>query len=330
MKKPLLTDVELRSQWSQNRTKTYYVEEGVMLTPAAKDFVREHEISLCYVSGCDAADASCKETPLSAPAPLYGGNPSVWNRAKAPEKPEPVLPSAPLYAGNPTVWSRDGVSALPSHTDYAGNPPVWKRPAPKETPVMTTTPIPKAEGRPRYRLDGSQQELNHKPEAMTHLRGNVLVPKTDPRIAFRGKLDSLMAYILELQLLAEEKGETKVLQDLDDLLDFTRKLLAAEVKGEALPPLRLLGMTSEDVRDVSHHVKREFGINHPIPSYKMGAVCVGLNRLRTQVREVELAAALAFDSEGTCTRTDLVEGLNRLSSAVYIIFCRTLSGKARE
>ena len=44
--------------------------------------------------------------------------------------------------------------------------------------------------------------MEEKPEEMTHLRGNRLVPKTHPRIRFRGQLDSLMAQVLELQCRA--------------------------------------------------------------------------------------------------------------------------------
>ena len=43
--------------------------------------------------------------------------------------------------------------------------------------------------------------LTEKPENMTHLNGDVLVPKTHPRIAFRGAMDTLEAELLLCQLL---------------------------------------------------------------------------------------------------------------------------------
>ena len=47
----------------------------------------------------------------------------------------------------------------------------------------------------RYRLlSGGYAE--EKPEHMTHLRGDVLVPKTHPRIRFRGMIDRLEAELL--------------------------------------------------------------------------------------------------------------------------------------
>ena len=53
-------------------------------------------------------------------------------------------------------------------------------------------------------LDGGYYD--EKPEHMTQLEGNVLVPKTHPRITFRGKLDTLQAQAI---LLALEEPELK-------------------------------------------------------------------------------------------------------------------------
>lgn len=247
MKTKLLTDMELRAKWSRSPTDVYYVEEGTLLTPAARDFLREHRVELRY-------------------APVPDGS-------------------------------------------------------------MTRTPVPVRSGKPVYRIAATGRELDHKPEEMTHLRGALLVPKFHPQIAFRGRLDTLMAQIIETQLLADECGEPCIVEDLEELLAFSRQILAAEVKDEALPALRLLGMDSRDIRHTSHQIKESYGIEHPIPHYQMGKLCVALNLLRTQVREVELAAVRAFCREdGTFDRTDIIEGLNRLSSCVYIIFCRKLSG----
>ena len=57
-----------------------------------------------------------------------------------------------------------------------------------------------------YIDEATGQPLAEKGEFMTHLHANVLVPKTDPRIAFRGKLDSLMAQTLLLQCRALSQG----------------------------------------------------------------------------------------------------------------------------
>ena len=49
------------------------------------------------------------------------------------------------------------------------------------------------------------QAINGKPEHMTHLRGEELVFKDHPRIAFRGAIDSLESEIILFQTLTEKK-----------------------------------------------------------------------------------------------------------------------------
>ena len=197
-------------------------------------------------------------------------------------------------------------------------------------PTMTVTPIPERAGQKRYVEAATGRELTEKPEDMTHLHGNVLVPKTHPRIRFRGRLDSLMAQVLELQCRAAADGREDLTERLEEVLAALRAILAAEVKEEPLAPVTLLGLDSAGLRRVSHHVKEEIGIPHPIPHWSMGPLALGLNRLRTQVRETELAAADAFQTEEGCARPDLIEALNRLSSGVYILFCRLVAEQRKQ
>lgn len=165
------------------------------------------------------------------------------------------------------------------------------------------------------------QSLAAKPENMTHLRDNLLVYKTHPRIELRGKLDSLEAKVIELQ--AEIGNQNGLYGDLDEVLWYVRQVLAAEVNEKELPPICLLGYDSGKLRKVSHNIKEEFGFDHPVPSAAMGIVAVRLNALRTQVRECELAAARAFGNG----RADIIQALNRLSSGIYIMFCAKLAGR---
>ena len=186
--------------------------------------------------------------------------------------------------------------------------------------AMTRTPI---------RKNGSNTFINavtgegyqEKPEEMTHLRGNLLVPKTHPRIALRGKLDGLQASVLLIQSRQEAGGP--LCRDLSQVLSFIQAVLGAEVKEEALGELPLFGLTHQQIRSMSHDVRGNFGIDHPIPDRNMGETALWLNLLRTQVREAELLAANAFP-EGDSLR--VIEHLNRLSSGVYILFCRVISG----
>jgi len=163
--------------------------------------------------------------------------------------------------------------------------------------------------------------LAQKGEHMTHLRGNLLVPKTHPCIEFRGKLDSLMARVLEVQLIAQEQNEMLICKDLQEVLNLLRSIMAAEVKDEPLDAFSLLGLDEGALREMSQNVQADFGMEHPVPDYTMGKLSVALNALRAQVRETELAAIRALPERG-----DVIRALNRLSSGVYVIFCRKLSG----
>ncbi|MCL2508370.1 MAG: hypothetical protein FWF05_04260 [Oscillospiraceae bacterium] len=161
-----------------------------------------------------------------------------------------------------------------------------------------------------------------KPEDMTHLRGNLLVKKTHPVIAFRGRIDSLEADIIAAQVTASRLGNAGLTDGLQEMLLFVREILGAEVRDESLRDMTLLGLTFPELRRVSHDVKAELGLKtHPVPDYRMGELPALVNVLRTRVREAELAAAAALPE-----RTDIITALNRLSSAVHIIFCRLLKG----
>lgn len=251
MKRKLLTDAELRASWRPGGPAEYHVEEGTLLTPAARDFIRERGIRLCF----------------------------------------------------------DG----------------------EQPGRMTVTPIPRQNGAARYRILATGEETGRKDEHMTHLRGNLLVAKTHPRIKFRGRLDSLMAQVLEVQLAALEEGSGQTAEELEQVLSYLRRMMAAEVKEEPLGELCLWGMDSAGLRYASQHVRECLGTDHMTPSCRMGRLCVKLNSLRTEVREAELLAAETFrDGAGNCLREDILEGLNRLSSAIYILFCRSAAAHIQQ
>ena len=245
MKSIVVTDIELRSRWYANRTEKLTVPCGAVLTPAAKDFIRENNITL-------------------------------------------------IFGSQPTAGS------------------------------FTVTPIPKENGRNVFYDATTGEKLYEKKENYTHLRGNLLVRKTHPQIYMRGELDSLMAEIIEVQLAANAEGDYALVNDLEELLDFTRKIMAAEVNDRPFGELRLLEMNSSELRYKSQNVREVFSVDHPVPSYKHGAVCGALNRLRTSARRAELAAVNAFPGG---ERMDIIEALNRLSSCVYILYVRKISGR---
>ena len=181
--------------------------------------------------------------------------------------------------------------------------------------------LPASQARPqRYRtLEGAY--LEEKPEHMTHLHSDVLVPKTHPRILFRGKMDTLEAELLtaivELPAWAEALGE---------VLALARKILRCDVLEEPLEPGLLCGLTEEELRSHSHFPQEYYGQPHFMPQPQDGMTVLRLNRIRCAVRETELAAAAAWPPKnGSSSRPDIQTALNRMSSLVYILMIREKS-----
>jgi ethanolamine utilization cobalamin adenosyltransferase len=166
-----------------------------------------------------------------------------------------------------------------------------------------------------------------KPDHMTHLCGNALVAKTHPRITLRGKLDSLLAFALLAQRTALDLGEKTLAAQLGDILACVRAVLTAEITEKPLVPPRFFGLDAETIHARSHDSNTFFGVHFPRPAAEQGTLCLWLNLLRTQVRETELAAAHAFSEVSGYTRADIPHALNRLSSAVYLLYLSALTKK---
>ena len=174
----------------------------------------------------------------------------------------------------------------------------------------------------RYRLLNGGY-LEEKPEHMTHLNGEILVSKTHPRIAFRGKLDTLEAELILCQLAGEH-----LITPVGEILALTRKLIRCDVLEEPVPSEKLCGFTEEEQRRRSHFPQEYYGQPHFMPSVSDGEVIARLNRARCAAREAELAAVAAFcDREGNPARVDILRALNRMSSMLYILMIQEKSKK---
>lgn len=195
----------------------------------------------------------------------------------------------------------------------------------KENHYKPFIPMEKAI-QPKYvsHYDGGLFEI--KPEHMTHLHGNKLVYKDDARIVFRGRLDSLQSLILETQFQVMVHQNMKLFNELDEILNFTREVLRSEVKEIPVHIEKLLGLDDAGLREHSHYPKKYYGVEHFIPDVTMGIDVVLLNKVRTEIREVELVALKTFRRDGQVDRADIIQVFNRLSSAIYIMMCRARGG----
>lgn len=174
-----------------------------------------------------------------------------------------------------------------------------------------------------YRLENGAV-LKEKPEHMTHLRGNILVEKTHPRIAFRGALDTLEAELLLCQLTCSK--ETR--RDLAEILALARMLIRCDVMEEPVPEGKLCGLTQQQIREHSHRPQDFYNQSHFMPEVGDGELVLRLNLCRCRAREAELAGARAFmRRDGNAHREDILRALNRMSSMLYILMIREKGGQ---
>ena len=179
---------------------------------------------------------------------------------------------------------------------------------------------------PRYRtLFGAG--LEEKPEHMTHLRGNVLVFKDHPRIAFRGMIDLLEGEIALCQQTCAREGCPALAEELEEVLAFVRRFIRFDVLEEPVGEVRLLGLGPEELRERSHHPEKYYGQPHFLLHYTDSPALLAVNKVRAVARQTELAAYRAFrDENGAVTREDILLGLNRLSSLLWILMIRLKAG----
>jgi len=256
-----ITEEQLRIELRNTQPDIFYIPEGKILTPAAREYLQQRKIKI--------------------------GN-GLRSNAVPQMQPPPVEPAA----------------------------------APAAVPESA---MPK----PKYVDYDSGAIYFDKPEHMTQMVGNKLVAKDHPRIAFRGKLDSLQALVvLDQAVIAGNGGSRKLLDDLSDILGLLREMMRCEVLDEPFTKETVIGFTHEEIRARSHDPQRYFGIKQmSLPDYSMGRDYALLNQLRAAIREAEVAAVQAFRVGGQYNRSDIVEELNRLSSALHVMMCMYLAGQ---
>lgn len=167
-----------------------------------------------------------------------------------------------------------------------------------------------------------------KPEEMTQLFGNRLVPKDHPRIQFRGRLDWLQGEVVLAQAEMVERGtDPKLVAELEETLTLLRQIMRSDVLDEPLCQVTLLGLSDSELRAQSHDPERYFGVRSmTLPHHSMGVAYAHLNRLRTAARLTEEAAVAAYRPRPTQAQKQILQAMNRLSSAYHILMCRWLSG----
>ncbi len=215
------------------------------------------------------------------------------------------------------------VAARPQHLDF-----------PRSIAEVVGPPSEHARrlhGEGSFQLWGSGMAVQRKPEGYTHLFDNrSLVPKTHPVMKLRGTLDVLQAAVMQAQITARQHDRMDLCAELQQLLEFLRRLLAAEVRGgQQCPQLQLAGFTADELRSISHNTMGHLGVGFVLPDVSLGPLVVALNGLRAQSRQLELVATEAFAAPGCHLPRTFCDAaghaLNRLSSALHVLTAREIA-----
>ncbi|MEI7849205.1 MAG: hypothetical protein WCK35_25635 [Chloroflexota bacterium] len=174
------------------------------------------------------------------------------------------------------------------------------------------------------------QPLHSKPEHMTQLDSEHFAPKTNPRIIFRGRVDSLHAYLMLTASISRRFDLLDLGLQLDTLAAYCREIMSAEYNNRPASELSMMNLSAEALHEISHWPDQYLGIQHLAPGSKDHEIIHWLNVLRTQCREVEVVAFQTFPQEKTeysAVGASIFRALNRLSSAVYVLELFFTSGK---
>lgn len=196
-------------------------------------------------------------------------------------------------------------------------------------PAHRVHPLTGSNQRPANICGLCHSHVEKKTELLTLLDNVNLVPKTHPRISLRGKLDTLIAQTVVVQTHFDDAEFSVLKKSLADLRSYIGNILRCEVTGEALAPISMGEMDDETLHAVSHQPLKYLGHDHILPEVAQGKRVALLNLLRALARETELEAARAFATvDFELSRGDILQGLNRLSSAIYVLMIMTLVAEA--
>ena len=163
------------------------------------------------------------------------------------------------------------------------------------------------------------------PETLCLIGAGVVLDPKD----FISELDSLESLFIVNQTILEEMGEPKTLvDDLQDVLASIREIMRCDVLDEPFRRDYMIGLSHKELREHSHNPMKYYKVKQMLlPDHTLGKAYALLNQLRSAVRETEVAAAAAFHEGKSYTREDIIEELNRMSSAMHILMCKYLAGE---
>lgn len=168
--------------------------------------------------------------------------------------------------------------------------------------------------------------MKTKDPRLTQLDSDIYVSKADPRIAFRGSLDSVIADICFGISLAAKENNSWLVQRLAEVRDCCLSIMSAHVKG-GLPDFpKVCGKSADEMHEISHNTRRYFNGSFFLPTVEHTQDIAWLNVIRAHIRDAERALVAAADLDEPNAEA-LLLAMNRLSSIVYVLLCMECTKK---
>lgn len=161
---------------------------------------------------------------------------------------------------------------------------------------------------------------------LTKLDLNEYVSKADPRIAFRGSMDGVIADIcFGIAIAAREKNDW-LIKRLEEVKDCCFNIMSSHVKGTNPLLPKVCGKTADQMHEISHNTHSYFNGFFFLPSASDGEAVAWLNVIRVHIRDAERALITAAEYAESNAEA-LILAMNRLSSIVYVLMCMECAKK---
>lgn len=286
----VITEAYLRAHLNEIEDKTYVEQKGDILTPSARQYLSDHGFSL-----------------KSEKTSKYKGSESQRNSSSKKVKQDQKLKGDQRLKNDP-----EGANEIEIDQEK-GSKDELKAPA------------------YAYVCYETGAQFIQKPEHMTQIHGNQLVVKNHERIVLRGQIDLFLSKsILQLQGFKKEE-KIQVSKDFKEIIHWIKAIQMAEIMETPLQNLTFMGLDEATQKAMSHDPQKYFGTPHLFGiDENTHEVAVALNVLRAESRTLEIAAVNAFYKPREIQRPDLLLALNRLSSCIYLMMLKAVSGQYDE
>lgn len=170
--------------------------------------------------------------------------------------------------------------------------------------------------------------LNEKPEHMTHLKGNVLVFKDHPRIAFRGWIDALEAEILLTQQAAAGRAMGPWPGSWRRFWALSGAISASTCWTSRWGPSSCAAIRRSSSGSTPT-IRRSTSASPTFwPAIPTAPPCWRSTSCALWCGRPSWPPTPAFrDADGNVTRGDMILGLNRLSSLMWIFMIKLKAGR---